>query len=161
MKFAADCMLGRLAKWLRLLGYDTVYLRSATDTVLLAVAGEGRILLTRDTTLVGKIDPDHFVFVEHDDPSIQLQQVIHFLSLELDPGGFFSRCALCNGTVEHVEKMSIYGKVPDYVWSIHDRFSKCSQCSKIYWPGSHLERFRLQLEGLVNRNLEGRKTLDA
>ncbi len=161
MKFVADCMLGRLAKWLRLLGYDTVYLRSAADNVVLTVAGEGRILLTRDTTLVGKIDSDHFVFVENDDPTIQLQQVIHVLSLKLDPGGFFSRCALCNGNVEPVEKMSIYGKVPDYVWGTHDRFSQCSQCDKIYWSGSHLERFRLQLEGLINKNLEGRKKVDA
>jgi uncharacterized protein with PIN domain len=160
MKFAADCMLGRLAKWLRLLGYDTVYLRSAPNEVRPAVAGEGRILLTRDSTLVGKVDPDHFVFVEHDDPTIQLQQLIRFLRLELDPEMFFSRCVLCNGIVEHVEKMRIYGKVPDYVWSIHDRFSQCSQCGKIYWPGSHLERFRLQLEGLVNKNLEERKKLD-
>ena len=149
MRFAADRMLGKLAKWLRLLGYDTVYSNYFTREEFLALADEGRVLLTRNTTLTGKVAQDHFVFVEDNDPKAQLQEVVCQLGLKPKPDRFFTRCTVCNGTLESVEAKSVYGRVPDYVWTAHDRFSRCNACGRIYWPGSHMERSLERIEGLL------------
>jgi uncharacterized protein with PIN domain len=140
MLFAADRMLGKLAKWLRLLGYDTVYSNSLSDDEFLALAGEGRVLLTRNTKLTGRVKQDRLFFVHDNDPDIQLQEVIHGLGLKPMPDRFFARCTVCNGLLESVEAVDAWGHVPDYVWTAHHRFSRCRGCGRFYWPGSHVER---------------------
>ncbi len=149
LEFAADRMLGRLAKWLRFLGYDTLYFNWTADNEFLALADQGRILLTRNTSLIGKVVPDHFVFVEDNDPREQLRFVVGTLGLKPDPRSFFTRCALCNGSLERVPRKAVHGKVPDYVRTVHDQFSRCTACGKIYWPGSHLARCRKEIENLL------------
>jgi hypothetical protein len=149
MKFAADRMLGKLAKWLRILGYDTLYSRTLSNDRFLALADEGRILLSRNTRLVGKMAPDGLIFVEANDPKMQLQGVISFLGLKPDPDKFFSRCTVCNGLLEPVEPEDVVGKVPDHIWTGHDRFSECTTCGRVYWPGSHLTRSRREIRRLL------------
>ena len=149
MRFAADRMLGKLAKWLRILGYDTLYSRTLSGDRFLSLADEGRILLTRNTRLVGKIAPDRLVFVEADDPQMQLQDLICILGLKPDPDRFFGRCTVCNGLLEAVVPENVLGKVPDFIWTSHTRFSECRSCGRIYWPGSHLARSRRKIERLL------------
>ena len=150
MKFAADRMLGKLAKWLRILGYDTLYSRTLSDDRFLELANEDRILLSRNTRIVGKITSDRLIFVEGNDPKIQLEGLIRLLDLKPNPDKFFSRCTVCNGLIEPVEPQDVVGKVPDHIWTRHNRFSKCKSCGKIYWPGSHLERSRREIRRLLN-----------
>jgi uncharacterized protein with PIN domain len=149
MKFAADRMLGKLAKWLRMLGYDTVYSRSLADDAFLELASEGRILLSRNTRLVGKMDPDRLIFVEANDPKAQLQSVVRLLELKPDPDKFFSRCTVCNELLDPVESREVFGKVPDHIWTEHNTFSECKACGKVYWEGSHIERSRLDIQRLL------------
>ncbi len=149
MRFAADRMLGKLAKWLRILGYDTFYSRTLSNDRFLALADEGRILLSRNTRLVGKMAPDGLLFIEANDPKMQLQGLIRLLGLKPDPDKFFSRCTVCNGLLEPVESEDVVGKVPDHIWTRHNRFSECKTCGRIYWPGSHLTRSRREIRRLL------------
>ncbi len=149
MKFAADRMLGKLATWLRFLGYDTLYSDNKKDDQFLALANEGRILLSRNTKIESKMAPEGFVFIRDNDPKAQLQDVVRVLGLKPDPQRFFTRCSLCNGGVESVEPADVLGHVPDHVWTSHTRFSRCKGCGKIYWPGTHLKQSRKEIDRLL------------
>lgn len=149
MTFAADSMLGKLAKWLRILGYDTIYARAMPDDKFLQLATGDRILLSRNTRLRHKISEDKLVFIEANDPATQLQTLVRFLDLPLDPEKFFTRCTLCNGRLERVKKEDIAGKVPDHIWMGQNQFSKCKKCATVYWPGSHTARSRKEILELL------------
>jgi len=156
MRFAADCMLGKLAKWLRILGYDTLYARGMSEEEFMGLATAGRILLSRNSHLRKRIPQDTLVFVEANDPAAQLQNLVRALNLEVNPERFFTRCTVCNGRIEPVKFEEVAGKVPDYIWTGHDRFSKCKKCGKIYWPGSHLARSRVEISRLLGDLGDGR-----
>jgi len=149
MRFAADRMLGKLAKWLRILGYDTLYSRTLSDDRFLALANEGRILLSRNTRLVGKVAPDGLIFVKANDHRRQLQDLVHLLALKPDPDKFFSRCTICNQLLEPVKPEDVVGKVPDHIWTGHNGFSECKTCGRIHWPGSHLAKSREEIKRLL------------
>jgi uncharacterized protein with PIN domain len=125
-------MLGRLARWLRLLGYDAALLERPPARV-----GPDEVLLTRRTSLAKK---PGVVFVDHDRLGDQLGQVVKELGLEVDASRFFSRCLDCNLLVEPVERSQVQGLVPDYIFHTAERFTRCPQCGKIFWPGSHGRR---------------------
>ena len=141
MKFAADRTVGKLARRLRVLGYDTLFCSKTTDEFL-AWAERGRILLSRNKALLGKTKPNQFVLIKPNNPLKQLRQVLGALDLTPQPNRFFSRCAVCNGSLKRVNKQAVLGRVPDYVWTIYETFSACTVCGKLYWPGSHLARSR-------------------
>ncbi len=145
-------MLGKLAKWLRILGYDTLYFRTLPNDRFLALADKDRILLSRDTQLVGKVAPERLIFVEANDPKMQLRGLIRQLGLKPEPEKFFSRCIVCNGRLELVEPEDVVGKVPDYILTAHNRFSECKTCERIYWPGSHFARSRREIRRLLGKN---------
>ena len=149
MRFAADRMLGKLAKWLRIFGYDTIYSHTLSNDGFLSLAGEDRILLSRNTRLVGKMSSDSLIFVEGNEPMMQFQDLIRQLNLKPDPDKFFSRCTVCNGLLEPVELENVIGKVPDYILNAHNRFSECKTCRKIYWPGTHISRSHLEIRRLL------------
>ena len=151
MKFIADRMLGKLATWLRLMGYDTLYRNTVTDPALLALleSASDRILLSRHADLVKRLEPHRYLFVAPDDPESQLRYVIQHLGLTPNPDAFFTRCSLCNGLLESVNRQTLTGKVPEYVWETHEFFSRCKNCGKVYWPGSHVSRFHDQVKALL------------
>jgi uncharacterized protein with PIN domain len=145
-RFLADNMLGRLAKWLRIAGYDTRYLPTASDGELARVArAEGRILLTRDEQLAQRRGV-HCVFVHSDRVEEQLQQLMRALELEIDLA--FSRCPTCNRLLEAVPKEAIRAEVPPYVFATREEFRRCPQCARVYWRGTHWARMNAQLEDL-------------
>lgn len=154
MKFAADRMLGKLAKWLRFLGYDTTYSNDLSEDEYLAQVNEGRILLTRNTRLKRNVPKDKLVFIRDNDPKVQLQELISGLRLRPEPKRFFTRCTLCNEVLDPTEGADVYGRVPDYIWTAHDRFSRCDRCGKLYWEGSHLERNRKEIMRLLGKKGE-------
>lgn len=142
-------MLGKLAKWLRTLGYDTLYSRTLSNERFLELADESRILLSRNTRLAGKAAPEKLIFVEANDPRVQLQDLVRFLGLKPDPDKFFSRCTVCNGLLEPVKPEDVVGKVPDHIWTGTNKFSECKTCERIYWPGSHTVRIREEIGELL------------
>jgi uncharacterized protein with PIN domain len=146
MRFAADRMLGKLAKWLRILGYDTLYSQSIDDKAFLGLATQGRILLSRNTRLVDKAG---LIFVEANDPKVQLKSVVRILGLQPDPDKFFSRCTVCNGLLDPAEPWDVVERVPDHIWTQHNSFSECKACGKVYWEGSHIERSRSEIQRLL------------
>ncbi len=148
MRFVADDMLGRLAKWLRLLGYDVLYPAPARDAHLLRLAqAEGRVLLTRDRGLAERCSGGK-VLVKSEDPWKQLRQVIDELGLDVNRG-FLTRCAVCNEPIEAVPKEDVKDFVPPYVFRTHERFARCPVCGRVYWEGSHVERMRRKLAEIL------------
>lgn len=152
MRLVADAMLGRLAKWLRALGYDTVYWRGDDAGLLRLAIGEGRLLLTRDTRLHSRMPPAQCLFIESDHYDEQLEQVVGRLGAPLRLG---SRCLRCNRSLESVSKAELRGQVPEFVWHHHDRFTRCPGCGRIYWEGTHYARITETLRRVTPVEREG------
>jgi len=150
VKFLVDVMLGKLAKWLRILGYDAVYVPNGSDEVLIGKArAEGRILLTRDTGLLEKLHPGKGCFVPYQRPADQLHFVVKTFHLDPDEEAFFSRCLVCNREVEEIGKSKVAGKVPPEVYESHAAFVWCPECGRIYWPGSHYRNAERRLREIL------------
>ena len=149
--FFADAMLGKLARWLRILGYDTAYERDVSDEELIERVGhEKRWLLTRDRYLAQRrLVRDRLTLLRADRVQNQLQQLMWELHLDLTlDGGTPCRCADCNITLEPIPKEKAIARVPPFVAAEHAAFSHCPRCTRIYWPGTHWDRIRLQLDHL-------------
>jgi len=140
-QFVVDSMLGRLARWLRILGFDTWYFREIDDRELLGLHAEtGRVLLTRDTHLVQCRGVGRHVLVRSDGWKDQLRQVAAALSLDVCPERMLTRCLLCNRPLEKLAPEEAYGKIPDYVARTESAFRGCRSCDKVYWAGTHRKR---------------------
>jgi hypothetical protein len=138
--FIADVHLGRLARMLRMLGFDTVYSNAFSNGELVNTALEQqRILLSRNRA-IGKHYPLLTTFfISHDDPAAQLREVLqHFHLLpHIHP---FSRCMVCNGILEPVLKEAILDKLPEKTAVYYHEFWQCTHCRRIYWKGPHYNR---------------------
>lgn len=145
-RFIADCMLGRLAKWLRILGYDTHYQSHYPEGVIRALAEEGgRRLLTRRRDALK--DRPGAVFIRSDHVGEQLRQLAEEGWIQPDPERVFQRCPVCNSPLVEADPDSARDRVPDYVFHRHSPgFRRCPVCDRFYWHGSHGERMRAQLE---------------
>lgn len=150
-------MLGRLVRWLRLLGYDTVYYPRIEDSVLLKIAREeNRILLTRDSHLVKIKGLQQFLLLKENDPFKQLKNVIAAFSLKADDAiraagtaDALSRCIICNAVLQNVSKEKIKDLIPEYVYQTSTVFRQCSDCGKPYWNGTHPEKFKEKLSEVL------------
>ena len=133
-------MLGRLAKWLRILGFDTLYAdKRLNEGLLLKSLKESRVLVTRSTS-VSKKRAWKLVFVKSDKFTEQVKQLAGELKLNLREECFFTRCTFCNIPLVPVEKKeSVKALVPEYVFQSQHKFSRCPSCGKVYWAGSHYE----------------------
>ncbi len=137
-KFIADAMLGKLARWLRILGYDTTYFSKKRDDDLIRIAREEeKIVLTRDTRLIKREGLGETFFVHDNNHWKQLQEVCQGLKLKVDPRFLLSRCLICNVEINRVAKESVRGKVPEYVFKTQERFFFCPGCQHIYWGATH------------------------
>ena len=146
--FAADRTLGKLAKWLRILGFDTIFELDAANKLFYEQLEPERVLLTRIAKLRDCFTAAKTVFIEADDVFAQLRQVIDELAIARNDIRVFSMCLQCNSLIIGVNKQFVYGLVPDYIWQTHDEFHMCRQCERIYWAGSHVERSREVVEDL-------------
>jgi hypothetical protein len=134
-RFAADEMLGSLAKWLRIMGYDTSYERDMKDDDILEGARmQGRFLLTRDKLLARKASPDG-LYIASDVIGEQVGQVARHFRLDFDEKG--TRCAVCNGALALITKEEASYSVPPRSLSMTDEFFRCSVCGQIFWKGTH------------------------
>jgi uncharacterized protein with PIN domain len=136
MKFAVDIMLGRLAKWLRILGFDTFYSNKATySDILKVVLSEGRILLTRNSRISDR-QGIKVLIIKSENFIEQLQEVIKKFELRTDK--LLTRCPVCNTIINIVQKEIAQGKVPPFIYLKYDEFAKCNNCDKYFWKGTHL-----------------------
>ena len=133
--FAAEKTLGKLAKWLRILGFDAIY-----DPDIKNPAESGRILLTRTKRIKYEYTTDKLIFIKSDKPFKQLKEVIKALGIVKEDIKTFTRCIRCNTKIRMINKNSIRSVVPDYVWENQDSFKTCIKCKRIYWQGSHTKR---------------------
>ena len=137
VRLLADCMLGRLTKWLRLLGYDTAYENDATDHQLARRArSEGRVLLTRDRELAARRGLKT-VLIHSENLEEQVGEVRE--ALGPPPDASLSRCSVCNGSLEDIPPDEIADRVPPYVLKTHSEFRRCTKCGRVYWSGSHVD----------------------
>lgn len=157
MKFIVDFMLGRLCRWLRALGYDTLYFvpksyqkkgkisniitSEKKNGIILYGLKEDRVIITRDHRLSSK-RALKIVVVKYDKLDKQMKQVFKELKLDIKEELIFSRCLICNTSLEEVKKERIKDRVPSYVFETHERFSVCPNCEKVYWKGTHWELIR-------------------
>jgi len=146
--FAADRTLGKLAKWLRILGFDTIFESDIPNTGFYEHLNPERVLLTRTTKIRDRSAVKRLVFIEADNVHEQLGQVIAELALARKDIRMFSMCLHCNSPIIAVNKQTVYGRVPDYIWETQEEFSTCCQCERIYWSGSHVQRSREVIERL-------------
>lgn len=136
--FLADRMLGKLARWMRIMGYDTEYAQDVDDTSIARMAvDEGRILLTRDRGLHSR-KGIRSIYVA----PVELEEQLHFVAkacnLRFDESRM--RCSLCNGAISAVSPEAVSGDVESGILLRHSRFYRCGVCRKVYWRGSHWER---------------------
>ena len=145
-RFAVDTMLGRLATWLRLIGQDATYGSHLGARGLIRHArAERRTILTRDHRVPRAAGGLSVIFITSDDFREQLRQVIH--ACALDPfASLFARCIACNTPVVPVLKAAVANRVPPYVFTTQEHFARCPSCLRIYWPGTHYDRVREQLQ---------------
>jgi len=147
LKFAADKMLGRLAKWLRIIGQDVIYGQHLSGRGLVrAATQERRIMLTRDRR-ISRHNPDRTVFIRDDHFRAQLKQVVE--DCGLDPfAGLLTRCVECNEPLQPITKDQVRDTVPPYVFETQDIFSVCPGCRRVFWPATHQQHMTDELKRL-------------
>jgi len=147
MKFIADIMLGKLAKLLRILGFDTLYYKDISLGELLGIGiEERRVILTR-RAIIEKEDGEYiYFFITDNNPKRQLKEVLNGLDLKINPEIAFTRCVQCNRKLTKMERKHVKGSVPDYIFQTHRDFSYCVFCGKVFWKGTHYENMLRSLE---------------
>lgn len=148
-RFVCDAMLGTLARWLRLFGYDTLFLGAEDDRILARLAAaEERWLLTRDRELAAA--GPRTLLVRSEGLEDQLREV--FVRLDQAPEATLehARCAECNGELEPAGPDEVAADVPPYVARTAERFRRCRGCGRVYWPGSHSGRIVARMRRVVD-----------
>jgi uncharacterized protein len=148
-------MLGNLAKKLRILGYDSKYFSSIDDDKLVVIAkNEKRIILTKDELLTKTADKQNAdsILIRGNDELEQIAQINARIKLEkliMDTNN--SRCILCNGNLQSIEKYRIIGKIPEGILEREEKFWMCDSCKKIYWEGTHFKKLQEFVDKLNHR----------
>jgi len=152
IKFIADNNVGKLARWLRLMGYDTLLFRQKDDAQMIKVAlSENRVILTKDAQFMkrrlvtnGTLKTVH---IEQDDPRRQVQEVVKALALDYHFRPF-SLCLECNRALITHGKDEVRNLVPARVFETQTQYTQCPTCHRIYWPGTHWEAMGKELQDL-------------
>jgi uncharacterized protein with PIN domain len=151
-RFILDIQLGRLARSLRMLGFDTLYRNDYRDAELIRIAlSEQRIILTRDRGILKHKAITHGYWVRNTNQDRQLAEIIRRFDLtnQVQP---FTRCMLCNRLIEPIRKENIRDRLPPRTAKHFDTFFHCSTCDKHYWPGSHYMRMKEKINRLLNHD---------
>jgi hypothetical protein len=144
-KFAADRMLARLARWLRLLGADVLLdPELGGDRLLKRARTEGRITLTRDKRLRIACDA---LYLESNLFRDQLREVLVRFPFDTRHGAF-TRCSRCNEPLAETARDTVVRRVPPFVYASQERFARCPRCGRVYWGATHPERIRRELDSM-------------
>jgi len=162
LKFLVDSMLGKLAKYLLILGFDTVYFTQTNASSLFEKAyQEKRIILSRNTKLKHIDGFPNFVFINDDQPDKQLSEVIKHFKIHISRDQLFTRCLACNQKLIIGNHEDVKGKVPPYILGIHKEFSVCPHCKKVYWEGTHLKKMKEIIWKVLGNNDPSNDFVDA
>ncbi len=150
MKFIVDNNVGKLAKWLRMMGYDALFFTGDDDWQMIITAlNEGRVILTKDTQIVrrrvvtsGRLK---VVLIESDEPERQMRQVVETLNLDCQFRPF-TICLECNQPLEERSKQQVKDLVPPHVFQTRSQYMECPACHRIYWRGTHWQSITRKLE---------------
>lgn len=149
MKFIFTKELGRLVKWMRILGYDTVYFKqNSPSTLIIQALRDGRVIATRSQRLVRPVGIKT-VLIKSEKVKEQIKELLDVLDLKVDRKLMFSRCIVCNVLLEEIGKEEVKDKVPEYVFQNQEEFIVCPMCKRIYWEGTHWGNVKEILEGIV------------
>lgn len=144
LRFVVDGMLGSLARWLRILGYDADYANQRDDAELVRISrAENRVLLTRDRALAGRRGV-RALLVESQSLDEQLAQVMAAFLLTASTGA--ARCPVCNTALVQATREEVANRVPAYVLRRHHYFQRCPGCRRVYWRGSHWQNMQTRLK---------------
>lgn len=165
VKFVVDNNVGKLARWLRMLGYDALFINPIADDDLVEIARkEGRVVLTKDTQIplrrLAVSGEVRVVYVEGDRVREQLCHVVGVLGLDHQTHRF-TRCLECNVPLVERAREDVQGQVPPYVFHTQSHFMGCPRCGRIYWPGTHWFRMRSEIDRLLgtrDQDSRGRST---
>ena len=158
VKFIVDNNVGKLAKWLRIMGYDALLFNEEDDGKMVKVAlSQNRVILTKDSQVMkrrlvtsGRLKA---IFVQGDDPKAQLRQVVGDLNLDYQYRPF-TICLECNHTMVERSKDEVRELVPPYVFKTHSQYMECPSCRRIYWRGTHWQAMSRELERLTAEKRE-------
>jgi len=153
LKFIVDNNVGKLAKWLRIMGYDTVFFTGIDDSRMVAKAlAEGRVILTRDTGIMkrGLVTSGRLkaILISSEEPEKQMRQVIKTLNLDCQFRPF-ALCLECNQPLVEKNKEQVKDRVPPYVFKTQSQYMECPACHRIYWRGTHWQAMTRELEKLI------------
>jgi uncharacterized protein with PIN domain len=148
--------VGKLARWLRMMGYDSLFFDGDDDSSLVRQAlAEGRVILTRDTGMMRRraISSGRLraVLIESEEPERQMQQLMTVLNLK-GQSRPFTLCLECNQPLESRSREEVVGRIPPYVYRTQTQYMECPECHRIYWRGTHWAAMARQLEKLINGN---------
>lgn len=149
MKFIVDCMLGKLAKWLKILGFDALFFSRIEDDELLSIAArEGRILLTKDTGLIQKAKGTETLFLKSEEWPDQVRQVLEHFDLR-DKVRPHTRCIDCNTKLKNLPKKNAENLVSSFVFERADSFALCPDCGRVFWRGTHFKDMENKIQDLL------------
>ena len=149
-RFIVDVNLGKLARRLRMLGFDSLYDNRLEDRRIVDIAAaQKRIILTRDRRLLFRKRVTHGYWVRSDDPHTQLQEVLSRLDLRRQTRPL-CRCIECNGLIEAVDREQVWDRLEPLTRRYYEHFFLCPDCGKIYWEGSHVENMGRAIDELIN-----------
>lgn len=145
-RFVLDQHLGRLAAYLRMLGFNTRHTVPSPDRELAGISSaEDRVLLTRDVGLLKRKEVRRGYFVRATDPRAQLLEVVKRFCL-VDAIVPFTRCFVCNTLLETVARSAVASQLPERTADLHDDFMRCPTCRRVYWKGTHYDRMQMLIE---------------
>jgi uncharacterized protein with PIN domain len=136
MRFICDVMLGRLAKYLRILGFDAEYVRNDAASELHGSEGDDRVFLTRCTKVTGY---PKVILIRSEKAREQIKEIKGLIQPGLRPEQIFSRCVECNAELVEVDKREIEPLVAEFVYHRYAHFKQCLSCKRVYWEGTHTE----------------------
>ncbi|MBN1249509.1 MAG: Mut7-C RNAse domain-containing protein [Anaerolineae bacterium] len=149
-KLLADAMLGKLARWLRLLGYDTAYMQAEDAAIAHRARAEGRVLLTRDLELARRRGL-RTVLVRAETLEAQLAEVI--AELGAPPPEIGPRCIHCNAPLAPISEEEASQRVPAYVAQTHKVFQRCPDCGRVYWRGTHWQSIQDRIDDCLEESI--------
>jgi hypothetical protein len=142
-RFAADHMLGKLAKWLRVLGFDVLYERLLDGEEVERLARQGYIIITRTRKFCSL---PQVLCPGSNDPVEQFREAVASAFISPDEIRPLHRCIRCNQLLESLTKDEVFGLVPDFVFETQASFHRCAGCGRVYWPGSHSRRMMVHIQ---------------
>ena len=149
--FAVEKTLGKLAKWLRILGFDTIY-EQGVSAEEFEDEKKNRVLLTRTRRTWNIYGPESCMLITADRLFEQVQQVMRALAINFNKIQPFTRCIRCNAPIRPIDKNSVYGMIPDYIWETHETFQHCEKCNQTYWAGSHVTQAMEKIRQVFEEN---------